>query len=197
MLVKQESLRNYFHCFLLKGLYKQNIHAQDDTISYLTNLLVTFSRSETFIDQNQGRATHKPLAFYYSEAINSKSIYERDIAMRRLGDIALFICGLFSKSLSKKAVNIDYYVAMGGTAYSYLSEKNHDHIQTKNNKNVFYELSNKFVDFVDILSDLNKNQSDKNLLHVYETWLRTHSKKAKRILIENQILPIEHSINLQ
>ena len=197
MLVKQESLRNYFHSFLLKSLHKQNIQAQDDTISYLTNLLVTFSRSETFIDQDQGRAAHKPLALYYSDAVNSKSNHERDIALQRLGDIALFICGLFSRSLNKKAVSVDYYVAMGGTAYGYLSESYGTHLYATSNKNVFTELSNKFVDFADILSDLNKNQSDENLLHVYDVWLRTQSKKAKRILIDNHILPIDQPISLQ
>ena len=197
MLLKQESLRNYFHEFLLKSLSKQNIHAQDDTVSYLTNLLTTFSRTESFVDCGYGRATHKALALYYSDALNSPTSHERNIALRRMGDIALFICGLFSGNLCKKAIDVDYYVAMGGTAYGCLSESNSLPSETSSSFDVFYELSNKFVDFVDVLSDLNTNQSDRNLLRIYEVWLRTQSRKAKKVLIENNILPIEQKISLQ
>jgi hypothetical protein len=199
MLVKQESLRKYFHEFLQNSLDSQNVKAQDHTISYLTNLLVSFSRTETFIDPGQGRATHKPLAIYYSKAVNSQNNHERNMALRRLGDIALFICGLFSDSLSKKAVDIDYYVAMGGSAYSCLSVSVCAPNTDAPIENVYDELSSKFIDFVDVLSELNENQkqSNKNLLRTYEIWLRTQSKRAKNILIENGIDPITHSPCIQ
>ena len=197
MLIKQGSLRNYFHDFLQCSLRKQNIQAQDDTVSYLTNLLITFSRTECFIDSNQGRAAHQPLAIYYSKAIHSPTSHERNLALRRLGDIALFVCGLFSESLQKKSVDVDYYAAMGGTAYSYLSESCHSPTSSTPKENVFSELSCKFIDFVDVLSDLNEGQANKNLLRTYELWLRTHSKKAKNILIENNILPTEQNLHLQ
>lgn len=199
MLVKQESLQNYFHEFLKNSLCKQNIQAQDHTISYLTNLLVSFSRTESFIDPDQGRASHKPLALYYSDAINSPTSYKRDIALRRLGDIALFICGVFSNSLDRKAVDVDYYVAMGGSAYGYLSESNNSSRNTLPHKNIFNELSNHFVDFADVLSDLNENQkqSNKNLLRTYEIWLRTQSKRAKAILIDNGIHPLTQPPSVQ
>jgi len=38
--------------------------------------------------------------------------------MQRLGDTALFIAGVFADSLNRKLVDVDYYVAMGGTAYA-------------------------------------------------------------------------------
>ena len=197
MLVKQESLRNYFHDFLQKSLHKQNIEAQDHTVSYITNLLISFTSTENFIDQGQGRAAHKPLALYYSDAMNSHSNHERVIALRRLGDIALFICGLFSESLNNKAIDVDYYVSMGGSAYGYLSESNLTASNSSCYNDVFNELSRKFVDFADILSDLNESQSNKNLLRTYEVWIRTQSKKARNILIENNILPIEQNFILQ
>jgi hypothetical protein len=58
-------------------------------------------------------------------------------------------------------------------------------------KEVFYELSNKFIDFADVLSGLNENQgqSNKDLLRTYEIWLKTGSKKAHKLLIESGIQP--------
>ena len=42
--------------------------------------------------------------------------------LRRLGDIALFIAGLFGPSLERKTVGVDYYINMGGGAYDWLSD---------------------------------------------------------------------------
>ncbi len=193
MLVKQENLQNYFHDCLNNSLHKHNVQATDYTIIYLTNLLINFTRTENFIDEYEGRSPVKPLALHYSEALNSTTVYERNIALRRLGDIALFVCGLFSDSLKTKAVDVDYYAAMGGTAYNHLSESHNINESGSVFKEVFHELSNKFVDFADVLSELNDNQgqSNKNLLRAYEIWVKTGSKKARKLLLDSRIQPIE------
>ncbi len=198
MLVKQESLHNYFHHSLQNSLRKHNILTTDFTVIYLANLLINFSRSENFIETVEGRSPYKPLAQHYSEALNSDSDQQRDLALRRLGDIALFICGLFSDSLKTKAVDVDYYVAMGGSAYSYLSESRNITANDSSLNEVFFELSNKFIDFVDVLSELNENQShtNKNLLRTYEIWLRTGSKKARKLLIESGIQPVKNCTSI-
>ena len=192
MLVKQESLQNYFHESLHSSLRKHNVQATDYTVIYLANLLINFTRSENFFDANEGRSPYKPLALHYSDALNSNTDHERNAALRRLGDIALFICGLFSESLNTKSVDVDYYAAMGGTAYNHLCESQNAILSCSVFKEVFYELSSKFIDFADVLSDLNKNQGqkNKNLLRTYELWLKTGSKKAQNILLDSGIEPI-------
>lgn len=199
MLVKQESLQNYFHDCLHSALHKHKVQADEHTIIYLANLLISFTRSENFFDCIEGRSPHRPLALYYSDAVNSDTCYERDIALRRLGDVALFICGLFSDSLSRKVVDVDYYVAMGGSAYGHLSESKSAFSNDSTLNEVFYELSNKFVDFMDVLSGLNENQSqsNENLLRTYEIWLRTGSKRAKNILIEHGVHPTTHATSMR
>ncbi len=198
MLVKQESLQNYFHDCLYNSLHKHNVQATDYTVIYLTNLLINFTRSENFIDANEGRSPLKPLALHYSDAFNSTTDHERNIALRRLGDIALFVCGLFSDSLNSKAVDVDYYAAMGGTAYSHLSESQNMNESGPVFKEVFYELSNKFIDFADVLSELNESQgqSNKNLLRTYEIWIKTDSKKARKQLLDSGIQPITPTTSL-
>ncbi len=190
MLIKQESLQNYFHNYLHKSLHKHKVHATDYTIIYLANLLNRFSRSENFVDKYEGRSPHKPLALHYADAINSNNSHERNLALRRLGDLALFVCGFFSDNLKTKTVDVDYYIAMGGSAYSHLSECSATGACNTTLKEVFYELSHYFIEFVDVLSDLNETQLDKNVLRTYEIWLRTGSKRAKNMLLDNGISPI-------
>ena len=199
MVVKQESLQSYFHDCVHNALHKHKVQADDHTIVYLANLLNSFARSENLLDNPEGKSPHKPLALYYSEALKSDTTYERDMALRRLGDVALFICGLFSDSLSKKVVDVDYYVAMGGSAYNHLSESKNIHSTNSSLNEVFHELSNKFIDFVDVLSELKENQcqSNKNILRTYEIWLRTRSKRAKKILIEHGIHPSMHATSMR
>jgi hypothetical protein len=50
----------------------------------------------------------KPLALHYADAVNAPSIAERGAALRKLGDIALFISSLFADNLNRKLVDIDY-----------------------------------------------------------------------------------------
>ncbi len=198
MLVKQESLQYYFHSCLNDSLRKHKVDAKDHTVIYLTNLLINFTRSENFISANEGRSPNKPLALHYSDALNSLTDHERNLALRRLGDIALFICGLFSNSLKRKVIDVDYYAAMGGTAYSQLSESQYINSSGSIFNEVFYELSRKFIDFADVLSEINENQekSNNNLLRAYELWLKTGSQKAKNLLIASGIQPIDLSQNM-
>lgn len=199
MLVKQESLQNYFHDCLNSSLRKHNVNAADFTVIYLANLLINFTRSENFIDVNEGRSPHKPLASHYSDALSSNTTHERNIALRRLGDIALFVCGLFSDSLKTKAVDVDYYAAMGGNAYSHLSASQNINNSGPIFKQVFHELSSKFIDFADVLSELNENQgqTNKNLLRTYEIWLKTGSAKARKLLLDSGIQPGASSKSIQ
>jgi len=199
MLVKQESLQYYFHESLHSSLRKHNVQATDHTVIYLANLLINFTRSENFFDATEGRSPYKPLALHYSDALNSNTDHERNAALRRLGDIALFICGLFSDSLNTKAVDVDYYAAMGGTAYNHLCESQNAIHSCSVFKEVFYELSSKFIDFADVLSDLNENQGqrNKNLLKIYEFWLKTGSKKAQKLLLDSGIQPIGSTTSLR
>ncbi len=56
---------------------------------------------------------------------------------------------------------------------------------------VFAELAEKFVGFVDVLTDLRAEgcTDDEDLLRLYETWVRTGSRRAARLLRSNGIEP--------
>jgi hypothetical protein len=57
---------------------------------------------------------------------------------------------------------------------------------------IFEELSEKFVAFVDVLSDVSARTSltnDADLLRLYEKWVRTGSRRNGDLLVENGIVP--------
>ncbi|MDH3588062.1 MAG: hypothetical protein OEQ74_01530, partial [Gammaproteobacteria bacterium] len=110
------NLREFFHDSLDAALANQRVDAGDQTAHYIVNLLTLFSRSEELYDEgDQGRSI-RPLAFMLSDALDADSVHDRDRALRRLGDVALFMAGFFSHSFSRKLIDVDYYISMGGGA---------------------------------------------------------------------------------
>jgi hypothetical protein len=98
--------------------------------------------------------------------------------------VSLFVAGFFAQGFARKIIDIDYHIAMGGQAYSALAEalaRTRSHVLGQ----VFGELSEKFQPMVDALNEVSEasyQHSDKDILRLYEVWLKTGSKRSFDIL---------------
>jgi hypothetical protein len=192
-LTTHPSLQAYFHQSVRGAVDNQRLDASDHAIHYVTSLLSLFSRSEDlFVKSGEGFGL-KPLALMYADAVADASAAGRVRILQKLGDTALFITGVFSDSLNRKAVDADYYIAMGGSAYSGVSStfghRFHDHAAQA----LFNELTEKFVAFVDVLAEVCERANFSNnsdVMRLYEMWLRTGSKRAGKKLQEMGITPV-------
>ena len=57
---------------------------------------------------------------------------------------------------------------------------------------VFAELGTKFVDFVDVLSEVSERTScatNVDLLRLYEKWIKTGSRRSGQLLVERGVVP--------
>ncbi len=191
-LIVDVNVREYFRDTVSKAVVNQSIDVTEDSIYYLVNLLTDFADAKTFYQDTPRGSRTIPLAKLYAEAVEVESEADRQRAMRRLGDISLFVAGLFSDSLRNRLVDVDYYISMGGSAYGYLSEVLKGRERGYAYSTVFSELADNFTDFVDVLAevgDQSELKSDLDLLRVYKVWLKTHSKRAARQLRECGIYP--------
>ena len=180
-LITETSLQEYFQASISDALENQNVKAGADTIHYVVNLLTSFSRAEELFERTPDGMMIRPLALLYAEAIEGTTVDERNRALRRLGDVALFISGVFSQSLNRRVVDVDYYVSMGGSAYSYLSDMMRGTNRGRGMSGIYNELASKFVAFVDILGEVSDGvncKNDTDVLRQYEIWLRTGSTRA-------------------
>lgn len=192
-LVSDLNVRDFFQQSVTAALSNQRITVAGETIHYLVNLLDSFTRSEMLYDQTDDGVVLRPLAEFYAEAVEAPSADSRDAALRRLGDVALFVAGLFSESLNRRIVDVDYYIAMGGNAYGYLSERSQRAARHAVFAQVFAELAANFTALVDVLAEVGEQSgalSDLDTLRTYELWLRTGSKRAARLLRGQGIEPI-------
>jgi len=107
-------------------------------------------------------------------------------SLKHIADHSLFVSGFFSDSLNRKLVDVDYYVSIGGYAYTALSR-----YETDTFSPVFAELAEKFVGFVDVLSEVSERTScasNGDLLRLYEKWLKTGSRRSGQLLIERGVV---------
>ncbi len=192
----ESSLKIYFHDALARESEKNQLEITEHTHWYLTNLLYTFSRSEKFFDYQPDRGTLTPLADYYQRAVEADSTHEKRLHLQRLGDVAIFISGMFSQALKKRVVGVPYYIAMGETAYSTLAETAADNSREQTSAIIFSDLSRRFTSFVNVLSNINpqtknaepaKNSFD-NLLQKVDEWERTGDPNLANDLRNSGIL---------
>ena len=192
--VAHANLKHFFQENLTQAIENQGVSTRSATIVYLVNLLTFFSKSENFFQATDQGPELKPLAIRYYDAVNATTDYDRYCEMQRLGDFALFVAGIFSHSLTRKPVDVDYYISMGGSAYAYLAESHGARLQSTELPDIFTELSSNFILFVDVLTETCEGiqpSSDENLLRLYEYWQNTGSKRAEKQLQQHGINPSE------
>jgi hypothetical protein len=178
------NLREYFHDALQGALAHQHVAVEDQTEQYVVNLLTLFARSEQLFEPSADGLRVKPLVRMLSEALEAPTLQQRERGLQRLGDVSLFIAGFFAHSFARKLIDIDYHIAMGGSAYGTLAGGlNRGRRQVLGR--VFAELAAKFLPLVDALneiSDAARRYTQADVLRLYELWLKTGSPRARQLL---------------
>lgn len=151
-LLAETRLEAFFHRRLNRRAEQLHIAAGDATLHYLTCLLVDYARSDHLFDHTANGRQIRPLALLYEEALRSGSAYERRLWLQRLGDIALFVGGIFAGKLSRRFTDLEYCVAMGSGAYACLEQTGRNAAGDRAKAEIFRELSANFGGFVVLLS---------------------------------------------
>jgi hypothetical protein len=175
------SIREYFCNSIDSAMSNRRVSAGPETVYYVVDLLTSFARTERLFERTADGLDFKPLAMIYADAVQSCTNNERCESLRRLGDVALFVAGVFADSLRRKVVDVHYYIAMGGAAYGSLSEELRGTARGQALGPVYEELSQKFHDFVEVLGEVSDSSGaaeDRDILRLYELWLRTGSRSA-------------------
>ena len=175
---RRESAIEFFKELVDGAIARQRINAAEVTSYYVVNLLAGFLQRPTGHDT--------PLALRLAHALERGGVEQR-IALREIGDTSLFMSGFFSDSFRRRLVDVDYYIAIGGSAYNALSRFDADALSP-----VFGELAEKFAGFVDVLSEVSERtscSSNADLLRLYERWLKTGSRRSAQLLVEHGMVP--------
>ncbi len=187
------NVREFFRDSVESALVNQNLSADDHTVHYVVNILTMFTRTEELYQETPDGRQLKPLALMLTDALDATTERQRNEALRRLGDVSLFVAGFFSQMFARRLVDVDYYVAMGGNAYGSLHQRLRGTQYGQAFASVYRELERKFQGFVDVLWEVSEGtglSSDGDILRLYEIWLKTGSKRAGAMLEKLGVQPV-------
>ena len=190
------NLRDYFRRSVEDVIDNRGVDMDPHAAHYVVNLLTSFSRSETLYEDDGESYGLKPLALMLADAVNASSVEERSQSLQRIGDVSLFVSGFFSDSLARNAVDMDYYINMGGNAYAVLSEEVRGTFRGNAFAPIYQELSEKFLVLIDILNEVRDSKridSDVDLLRTYQLWQKTGSRRCEKLLRKQGVVPISQA----
>lgn len=191
--VRVRNLQDYFRTSVEDVIVRQGVNVDPHAAHYVVNLLTLFSRSDELYEDDGESYGLKPLALMLADAAHAESVEQRNSVLQRIGDVALFVAGFFADSLAKKAVDLDYYIHMGGNAYGSLSDEVRGTFRGNAFADIYRELAMKFQVLVDVLNEISdgpRDGSDIDMLRTYEIWLKTGSRRAEQLLRQQGVVPI-------
>jgi len=151
------NLAEFFRDTLRGVLAEQGTAVEEQTEHYVVDMLTLFARAERLHESAPDGGGLKPLALMLSDALEAAGAAEREQALRRLGDVSLFMAGFFARGLSRRR----------GAA------------------RMFAELAAKFRLLVDALGEIGDAAyvyTQRDVLRLYEIWLKTGSVRARGLL---------------
>ncbi|MGZ3651691.1 MAG: hypothetical protein ACXVB9_12475 [Bdellovibrionota bacterium] len=185
----------YFQGAVSGAVANLRLQVSEHAQHYLVQLLGHFITTENLVPTDASGNPADTLTQQLALALEQAKAEQRAQRLRKLGDYSLYIAGFFSDSLSRKLVDVDYYIGMGCAAYENVAALE----EKKNRAELFLELARKFPKFVEILAQISEEtgfnpESHRDLLRVYDLWVKTGSKKFANQLVKagiNPALPIK------
>ena len=168
--ITETSLSIYFKERLSEHAQRLRPPPHEDTCWYIGNLLERFGRSDHFFVYREGGLHLRPLALLYGDALEAPSERERCLLLQQLGDMALFLGALFPERFTRRGIQQDYIVGMGGGAYDYLAGA------ARANRHIFAELANTFTRMLELVADACSRECQlgaEDIIRLYQRWLRT------------------------
>jgi hypothetical protein len=181
------TVTEFFHDAVTTALRSQSVTAAEPTEFYLVNLLADFTKASRLDDE--------PLALQLAQLAGAPA--ETKIkGLKHIGDTSLYVSGFFADSLARRLVDVDYYMAMGGAAYSQLASLTPTSRSASAGeffRAAYSELADKFEVFVQVLSEVRRKTNfagGTNLLRLCEEWVRTGNEWLAKRLRETGVVAL-------
>jgi len=177
-----ESLEAFFQEAVDRALREHRLDAQPLTEHYLVRLLATYASQP--IDDT-------PLALKMLGAHTAAPREKRE-RLREVGDTSLFLSGFWAESFARRLVDVEYYIGLGGCAYGELARTGLGWRRDPYG-DVYGTLAENFARFVEVLTIISRRlmppSGPRDVIKLYERWLRTRSSWAARRLAALGVLP--------
>jgi hypothetical protein len=176
----------YFHERVVAAMRERRVETAADTEFYLVKILS---------DAHGASDPEAPstLVELYARA-TAASGRARILALRTLGDRALYLAGFFDDYLERRGLSRRYFAQMGEAAYDaacVLSARS-EHIMDRARAPVFRELGERFLAFADVFVEVRESTSMRTadeVLELYRRFERTRSPTLAARLGRHGVYP--------
>jgi hypothetical protein len=185
-IVATGSIASYFDEVVEDALKARGVDASEGATRYLVGVL-----AEPHIEP-------RPLALSLQEALVTNEPAERFERLRLLGDAVLYGSGFFSDFFAARGLENRYVCSIGAQAYSHAGA-----MLRGDQTGLFDELAQRFEDFTQVLTEVadrtlaHQAQGAKNLIKLYERWLKTGSETMAEALVDQGIFPTRGTKGVQ
>ncbi len=193
-IVAAGSVSEFFLEVVEDAIKARRVEATGGATSYLVCLLSDYAKPDVRAEE----PLERPLSFLLDEALHTVEPGARFDRLRALGDGVLYACGFFGEHFEARGVATGYVMGIGTTAYGAASSMLRvpgSSEQAAPVVDIYDELSSKFPAFVDVLSEVadatiaQSAASSKQVLKLYERWLKTGSDRLAQALGAHGLVP--------
>lgn len=153
-----------WHGLLNEAQQHSAIFLKEDLEAYLVFLLMRFTA--------QPNLASSVLGLEFLNSCQSHSDPTRQYLLKDVGDKCLLFAGLFPGRANRRRVKVSYFVNLGRTAYSTLSNYQFPV------EPLFINLCQEFTNLMDVLQAMREDSCATDLLDSLELWHETGSKAA-------------------
>lgn len=170
---------DYFQELIIQATQDTQKSSRKESVQYLASLLNDFLKART-------EALNLLVFGHLTPTLALMKIGDMaaDSQLRlykKIGDVSLFVSGLFLNALARSVLDLDYYKKIGEKGYHMA----HTVSAEQALKDTFLDLSLNFLSYIEILHHVSVTvglSDNKNLLYIYDQWLKTQSELFERIL---------------
>ena len=191
--VSYVNTESFFSKLIDSAVNAQGLNVPEEVRFYLMNLLSNNATGPNLIKQSKiSIYKDRPLSILYLEALNEVISTKRTM-LKFIGDYSLYISGYFGDSFNGKIIDPGHYILIGSSAFGNLSRI----AISSSNSGLYLDIFERFSDLVDILTEVSFDtmiSNSKDLMKLYDRWLRTKSRILERKLMEKGVITYQGKI---
>ena len=170
---------DYFQELITQAAQDTQKSSRKESVQYLASLLNDFLKARTeALNLSTFDNLTPSLALMEAGALATGNQFR---LYKKIGDVSLFVSGLFLNALARSMLDLDYYKTIGEKGYHLA----HTVSAEQTLKETFLDLSLNFLSYIEILHHVSTViglSGNKNLLYIYDQWIKTQSEFFERIL---------------
>ena len=170
--------RQFFQDKITAAKAKNDITIDNDVEFYLVALLCDFIQPTQRSPHLQQLDT--PLALFLKETLEAPVLSSQPVSDSRR--LSLYVSGFFQESFNRRIIDVNYYIAIGSTAYHKTAAR-----MSNSSRHVYEKLSHDFALLVELVAEVAVIPAQSravDILATYDRWTRSNSQRLRQTLLE-------------